>query len=202
MRVSCKTCRRFNISVCGREKCALRRKPYPPGIHGRDKRRRREGTEYSKQLHEKQVVRFSYGLSEGQFRGYVKRALAGHGGDVIKKLVESLEMRLDNIVYRLGFAPTRAMARQLVAHGHFSVDDKRVFVPSYKVRVGQKISICERSQAKGTFTNLDITLKKQQTPQWLSLDPAKREGMVGALPNIEDMVRLFNIKSIIEYYSR
>lgn len=202
MRISCKICRRVGASVCGREKCAFRKKPYAPGIHGRNKKKRREGSEYGKQLREKQVMRFSYGISERQFRLYVTRALAGHRGDVTKKLIEFLEMRLDNIVLRLGFARSRALARQLVAHGHVTVDGRRVFTPSYRVRVGQKIAIRPVSQSKGVFRDLEITLKKHQTPNWLSLIPESREGDIISLPKVEEMVRLYDIKSIIEYYSR
>ena len=190
------------MSVCGREKCALRRKPYAPGVHGRGRKRRREVSEYAKQLREKQIVRFLYGISERQFRTYVTTALASHSGDAIRRVVEALETRLDNVVYRLGFAPTRRAARQLVAHGHISVDKRRVFVPSYRVRPGQAVSIVEGSRSKGSFSNLDITLKKQEVPAWLTLEAEKRAGQVATLPVAEDVVRLYNIKSIVEYYSR
>ena len=202
MRISCRICRRIGASVCGREKCAFRRKPYPPGIHGRGKRRRREISEYARQLREKQIVRHSYGLSESQFRGYVTKALAGHGGDVIQKLIGSLELRLDNVVWRLGFARTRSVARQLVAHGHISVNGRRVFVPSYRTRPGSVVAITTQSQGKGVFRDLEITLKKHQPPSWLSLVPEKREGTITSLPKVEDMVRLYDVKSIIEFYSR
>jgi small subunit ribosomal protein S4 len=202
MRISCKICRRVGASVCGREKCAFRRKPYAPGIHGRTKKRRREGSEFSEQLRDKQVVRFSYGISESQFSAYVMKSLAGHKGDVVGRLIGFLELRLDNVVYRLGFAPSRSLARQLVSHGHITVNGRKVFVPSYQVRRGQTVAIAPRSQAKNVFQNLDITLKKQQTPSWLSLVPEKREGVVADLPKVEDVVRSYNIKSIIEYYSR
>ncbi len=202
MHISCRICRRLGTSVCGRDKCAFRRKPYPPGIHGKGKRKRREVSEYARQLREKQIVRFSYALSEKQFRGYVTRALAGHSGDVVHKLIESLETRLDNVVLRLGFARTRALARQLVSHGHITVNGRRVFVPSYHVRKDQVIAIALPSQSKNVFRDLDITLKKYQPPPWLALHPDKREGVVGALQKVDDIVRLYNIKSIIEFYSR
>jgi len=192
----------MGASVCGREKCAFRRKPYPPGIHGRGKRRRREVSEYARQLREKQIVRHSYGLSESQFRGYVTKALSGHGGDVIQKLIASLELRLDNVVYRIGFARARSVARQIVAHGHITVNGRRVFVPSYRTRPGHVIAIAAKSQGKGVFRDLEITLKKHQTLSWLSLVSEKREGTIMSLPKVEDMVRLYDIKSIIEYYSR
>jgi len=190
------------MSVCGRVQCALRRKPYAPGSHGRGQKRRREVSEYAKQLREKQIVRFLYGISEHQFRAYVTKALASHSGDVVKSVIEALETRLDNVVFRLGFAPTRRAARQLVSHGHIAVGKRRVFVPSYRVRTGEVITIIEKSRPKGAFTNLDITLKNQEVPVWLKLDPEKRTGSVATLPVAEDVVRLYDIKSIVEYYSR
>ncbi|MEK7150964.1 MAG: 30S ribosomal protein S4 [Patescibacteria group bacterium] len=202
MRITCRICRRVGASVCGREKCAFKRKPYAPGIHGKGKKRRREGSEFSTQLRDKQVVRFSYGISESQFRAYVMKSLAGYGGNVVQGLISLLEMRLDNVVYRLGFAPSRALARQLVSHGHITVGGRKVFVPSYQVRAGQVVAIAARSQSKGAFQNLDATLQKQKAPDWLTLEPAKREGVVMSLPKVEDVVRSYNIKSIIEFYSK
>jgi small subunit ribosomal protein S4 len=204
----CKICRRHGEKLylkgerCYSPKCALVRKPYPPGIHGRSKKGRREGSEYSKQLHEKQKVRFLYGVSERQFSNYVGKALESRGGDVMTRLSESLELRLDNVVFRLGFMSSRSFARQAVAHGHLYVNGKRVFVPSYRVRKDDVISIAPGSKPKGLFTNLEVTLKKHQTPKWLLLVPEKREGTVTALPRADDVVQSYNIKSIIEYYSR
>jgi len=203
----CKICRRRGEKLflkgerCYSPKCAVIRKPYPPGVHG-NKKRRRGGSEFSMQLGEKQKVRFLYGVSERQFRNYVERALGGHSGDVVQKLVESLELRLDNVVFRLGLAVSRSIARQLISHGHITVDNKRVFVPSYRVHNGQKIGVFVGSESKGAFQNLDITLKKHTPPSWLSLVPETREGRVESLPKVEDVVRIYNIKSIIEYYSR
>lgn len=204
----CKICRRHGEKLflkgerCYSPQCALVRKPYPPGVHGRNKKTRREGSEYSRQLHEKQKVRFLYGVNETQFSNYVKKALSVHGGDVIKRLIESLELRLDNVVFRLGFAVSRSVARQLISHGHIQVDGKRVFVPSYRTRPGHKISISSLSASKGVYQNLDSALKKHQAPTWLALNPEAHEGTIAALPKVEDMVRLYDIKSIIGYYSR
>ncbi|MBI4121560.1 MAG: 30S ribosomal protein S4 [Candidatus Ryanbacteria bacterium] len=192
----------MGASLCGREKCAFRRKPYPPGIHGRSRGRRREVSEFARQLRAKQIVRFSYGVSESQFKNYVSRALAGSGADVTKKLVDALELRLDSVVLRLGFVRTRSLARQVVSHGHITVNGRRAFTPSYQTKVGQVIAIHPQSQGKGVFRDLEITLKKVETPPWLSLVPEKREGTVKSLPKVEDMVRLYDFKSIIEYYSR
>ncbi|MBI2052787.1 MAG: 30S ribosomal protein S4 [Candidatus Ryanbacteria bacterium] len=203
----CKICRRQGEKLflkgerCYSQKCAIVRKPYPPGVHGRARRRRAE-SEFAIQLREKQKVRFLYGVSENQFQKYVESALGSHGGDVIEKVVRNLEMRLDNIVFRLGFALSRSIARQLISHGHIAVHGKRVFVPSYQARAGQKISIAEQSIAKGVFRNLDITLKKHAPPAWLSLNPEAKEGEVTSLPKVEDVIKSYNIRSIIEYYSR
>lgn len=204
----CKRCRREGEKLflkgerCYSQKCAVVRKPYPPGIHGQKKRGRREKSEFSRQLHEKQKMRFSYGISESQFSSYVENALSSHTGDVVKKLTESLEMRLDNVVFRLGFAMSRSIASQMVSHGHILVNGKKVFTPSYQTRVGSIISIAPTSRSKGMFPNLEITLKKHQTPSWISLVPEKYEGTITSLPKVEDMVRLYDVKSIIEYYSR
>ncbi len=130
------------------------------------------------------------------------KALASHSGDVTKRLIESLELRLDNVVVRLDFARPRSVARQVVAHGQITVNGRRVFVPSHHVRPGTTIAIAQASQGKGVFRDLEITLPKYQQPTWLTLNPAKREGEVISLPKVEDMVRLYDIKSIIEFYSR
>jgi len=103
---------------------------------------------------------------------------------------------------RLGFAKTRSLARQIASHGHITVNGRRVFVPSYHVRRGQVIAIAAQSQGKGVFRDLEITLKKYQSPSWLELNPDKREGTIISLPKVEDIVRLYDIKSIIEFYSR
>lgn len=204
----CKTCRRQGEKLflkgerCYSQKCAIIRKPYAPGIHGNKKRSRREGSEFGVQLREKQKVRFTYGVSEKQFSSYVEKALSSHGGDVMRSLIESLEFRLDNVVFRLGFAVSRSIARQMIAHGHITVNGKKVFTPSYRTRQGHVIGVAAGSETKGMFQNLDITLKKHQAPSWLSLVPEKREGTIVTLPKVEDVVRLYNIRSIIEYYSR
>lgn len=203
----CKICRRQGEKLflkgarCYTPKCAMVRKPYAPGIHG-NKKRRRTGSEFGAQLTEKQKVRFLYGVSESQFEKYVRHALETHGGDVVQQLIRQLEFRLDNVVFRLGFAVSRSLARQMISHGHITVDGKKVFIASYHVRVGTKIGIAPASLSKGLFRDVDITLKKQQVPSWLTLEPEKHEGEVISLPKVEDVVRLYNIKSIIEYYSR
>src|SRR3989344_1404227 len=153
--VTCKVCRRLRMSVCGREKCAFKRKPYPPGVHG--KAFRRAGSEFGSQLMEKQKVKFLYGLRERQFRNYILAALKQKNMATSESILNSLESRLDNVVYRLGFAPTRAAARQIVNHGHAMVNGRRVNIPSYRVKVGDEVALRAASRQKGQFSNLEIS---------------------------------------------
>ncbi len=177
-------------------------KPYAPGIHGKGgakKGGRRGASEYGTQLRNKQAVKFSYGLRERQFVNYIKESLKKKGV-ASSELMKLLESRLDNVVYRLGFASNRAGARQLVSHGHIIVNGKRINTPSYSVKIGDKIGVREGSVLKGPFIGLDDKWKKFESPAWLSLDKEKKEGSVisGAAP--EEIK--FNINSIIELYSR
>lgn len=200
MRVTCKKCRRLGVSVCGREKCALKRKPYPPGEHG--KSFRRGGSEYGIQLKEKQKVKFLYGLRERQFKNYVLSAVSQHKIPAGDQLVLSLESRLDNIVYRLGFAPTRAAARQMVNHGHIWVSGRRVNSPSFQLKVGDIVEIRTGSRQKGIFANLDFTMKKYNPPEWTDLNKSEFKGKVIAHPSTQELVKSYNINAIVEYYSR
>lgn len=200
---SCKTCRRLGVSVCGREKCAVKRKPYPPGIHGRSFRR--GVSEYGTQLREKQKVRLTYGLRERQFHNIVTRALEKKSINAPDALLHSLEMRLDNVVYRLGLAPTRAAARQFVSHGHIFINNRRVNIPSYTLSVGDEIKIRPQSATKGLFANLTVTLKKHTFPSWLTYDAQLMTGEVVSFPSAETLNELgkgFSISAVIEYYSR
>lgn len=203
----CKICRRFGEKLflkgerCYSPKCGIVRKPYPPGIHGQA-RKRRGGSEYATQLMEKQRVRHLYGVSEKQFRNYVESAMRVKGVDVAQKLVETLESRLDNALFRLGYAVSRSVAHQMIGHGHIMINEKPISIPSYRVRPGDKISIRPSSLGKGIFRDLDTTLKKHKAPEWLELNAESREGAVKSLPKVEDVVQSRNIKVIIEYYSR
>lgn len=193
----------MGASVCGREKCAVKRKPYPPGIHG--KSFRRGISEYGTQLREKQKIRLTYELRERQFHNLVTRAFGQKSVSAPDAILRSLEMRLDNVVYRLGFAPTRAAARQLVGHGHILVNGRRVNIPSYTVSVGDEIKIRPQSSLKGLFANLEVTLKKYTAPSWLVLDREYTMGNVVSYPPAEMLNELskgFNISAVIEYYSR
>lgn len=200
MRVTCKKCRRLGVSVCGREKCALKRKPYPPGEHG--KSFRRGGSEYGIQLKEKQKVKFLYGLRERQFKNYVSSAVSQHKIPAGDQLVLSLESRLDNIVYRLGFAPTRASARQMVNHGHIWVSGRRVNSPSFQLKVGDIVEIRAGSRQKGIFANLDFTMKKYNPPEWIDFNKSEFKGKIIARPSTHELVKSYNINAIVEYYSR
>ena len=192
------------MSVCGREKCAFKRKPYPPGEHGRASKYPRASSEYGTQLKEKQKLKFLYNLRERQFRNYVREA-EKRSGDSAENLVAILESRLDNVVYRLGLAPSRTQARQEVNHGHFMVSGRRVTIPSFRVRKGDKISIRPQSMGKGIFKDLDILLKKYTPPPWLALDKDKKEGEVLGLASVTQdpsLGQYINLKAIIEFYSR
>ena len=189
------------MSVCGREKCAFKRKPYPPGVHG--KSFRRAGSEFGAQLMEKQKVKFLYGLREKQFRNYILSALKQKTTSTGAAIVNSLESRLDNAVYRLGFALTRAAARQFVNHGHIAVNGKRLNIPSYRVKVGDELAIRAGSRQKGAFGDLELSIKKYTPPAWLELDREKFTGKMVAPPSGgEDLARGYNISAIVEYYSR
>ena len=193
-------CRRLGMSLCGREKCALKRKPYPPGVHG--KSFRRGLSEFGQQLREKQKVKFLYGLRETQFKNYINRAVAQRAIPSGDAIIRSLEMRLDNVIYRLGLAPTRAGARQMVNHGHITVNGKRVNIPSYKLAVGDAVAIRPGSMQKGVFMNLAMSVKKYAPPAWLELDKTNYAGKIISYPAADDLIRSYKLSSIVEYYSR
>ncbi len=181
-------------------KCPLTRRKGPPGVHGPSGYPRL--TAYGAQLMEKQKAKNTYGLRERQFAGLMRNAQK-KTGDTGKYLIDMLESRLDNVIYRLGFAETRPMARQLVSHGHFLVDGKRLTIPSALLKVGQKITIKESSKKKSTFTSLDDRFKHVQVPVWLTLDPAAYTGSVKAAPtSAADFMPLFDVKAVVEFYGR
>lgn len=157
-------------------------------------------SDYGQQLLEKQKVRFSYGISERQLANYVKVATAAKGGSVTSKLYSLLEMRLDNVVYRLGFASTRRFARQLVSHGHFTINGKKVTIPSLQVREGDVVSVREGSRGSAIFA--DFTKKAQQhtVPLWLALQPDGLLGTVVAVPKYDDP--FLKLDTVLEFYSR
>lgn len=194
-----KACRRYGIKLCQSDKCPVTRRNYPPGIHGVKGKKRM--TEYGIQLREKQIAKAVYGLMEKQFVNYYKEAIRREG-DTGQILQELLENRLDNVVYRCGFAKTRRMARQMVNHGLFYVNNKKLDIPSYQVKIKDEISIKPEKVNAKVFAELDKKLKDHQTPQWISLDPAKKVAKITSKPSVDDTEQLFNTRLIVEFYSR
>ena len=204
---NCKVCRRLGQKTflkgerCLSPKCAFIRRPYAPG----PKKKRRSGSfsEFAKELKEKQKLRKYYGLGERQFRNHVKAVLAtrGQGGDATLLLLKELERRLDNVVFRLGFAKSRREAKQMVSHGYFLVNGKPVNISSFATKKGIKISFKENKKEKVIFKNLALSLKSYQTPKWIELDKEKMEGKIVAEATAED-VNNIDISSIFEFYSR
>lgn len=204
----CKICRRLGMKLflrgekCLSQKCPMVRKPYSPGPKA--KKRVRALSEYGKELREKQKLKNWYNLEERQFRKYVKEILKTRGKiqDVGAALIKTLESRLDNVVFRLGFSSSRAAARQMVSHRHFLVNDKAINIPSYLVKKGDKINLRLSSAKKNIFQNLPSILKKHNPPSWLKLDVETLEGKVIGEPNLEEAMPPAELSTIFEFYSR
>jgi small subunit ribosomal protein S4 len=198
----CKLCRRENMKLflkgerCLTEKCAIERRAYPPGEHGRG---RIKQSEYLLQLREKQKARRYYGILEKQFRIYYKKATK-RSGITGENLLRMLELRLDNVVYRLGFAASRAQARQLVRHGHFQVNGKRVNIPSYQVSPDDVITLNEKSSAKAVVT--DATDLTASVAPWLQADHDNLTGKVLRVPDRGDIDTPVQEQLIVELYSK
>ncbi|MCK5059921.1 MAG: 30S ribosomal protein S4 [Candidatus Pacebacteria bacterium] len=165
-------------------------------------RRRKNITDYGRQLLEKQKARYSYLLTEKQFSRYIFEAMARKDKKNADALFENLESRLDNVVLRLGLAPTRPSARQMVSHGHIFVNSRKMTIPSYRVSINDVISVKERSLSKGVTIGLEERLKEVTVPVWISLDAAKKEGVIKKKPVLEGVDLLFDIQSVLEFYSR
>lgn len=197
-----KIARRFGIHLGLKTNATkvARRIKQAPGVHG-PKHRKSATSSFGRQLLEKQKAKLIYGIRERQFRGYVEEA-GRKRGDSGKTLQTLLECRLDNVVYRMGFAVTRAQARQFVTHGLFLVNGKKMNIPSYIVKSGDEISIKENKQKKTLFSAITDQLSKHTAPGWVSIDPAKKLGKVLHMPNEEDFEKIFDVKLIIEYYSQ
>lgn len=157
-------------------------------------------SEYGAQLIEKQKIRFSYGVSERQLSNYVKKATTAKGSGTAEKLYEGLESRLDNIVYRMGLAPSRRGARQMVSHGHFTINEKRVTVPSFEVKAGEIIKVREGSKAKKIFDNMEARLKDYTAPAWVSFDIGSMQGKV--LDKPKNTESFLDLNAVLEFYSR
>ncbi|MEK7124874.1 MAG: 30S ribosomal protein S4 [Patescibacteria group bacterium] len=183
------------------QKSAAMKKPYPPGQHGH--RRAAKPSEFAQQLRSKQKVRAVYRLMERQFKNYVKKILE-QKTDPYDGLVRALESRLDNVVYRMGFAQSRDQARQLVNHGHFLVNNKKVDIPSYTVRPGDTISIREGSRRAPYFGSfMPQWLKNHEAPAWVAVDKDAITGEVKQLPSLADSgIQISDVQAIIEFYSR
>jgi len=182
------------------------KKDYAPGASG--KRRNRGLSEYGKELKEKQKLRQWYNLGEKQFRNYIDDVLERMHNTSVKEenpaevLIRILESRLDNVVFRLGFADSRSQARQLVTHGHFLLNDKPIRRPSAILKKGDKVGVSPNSQKSGYFIKLPPKMKKSQMVSWLSLDQKTIEGKIEGIPTIEEVAPPAEISSIFEFYSR
>jgi small subunit ribosomal protein S4 len=202
---SCRLCRRENLKLflkgdrCYGDKCAFERRPYPPGQHGQ--RRGGKLSDYKMQLREKQKVKRIYGVLEKQFRRYYYRAEKQKGITGTNLLI-LLECRLDNVVYRMGFASSRKQARQLIRHSHFLVADKKVNIPSYQVKVGDVIQVREGSQKVPAILEALETVVRRGIPEWMEADKENFRGTLKALPNREELTMPIQEQLIVELYSK
>ena len=192
--------RALGLDLPGLSRKSMWDRPYPPGVHGPKSARRRKMSDFKKQLLEKQKLRYNYGLNEGQFMRLYREAVHSKepSGD---KLLEFLERRLDNTVFRAGFAPTIPAARQLVCHGHFLVSGRRLDIPSYRVREGDVISLRERSQ---NLAAVDASLEdvRLARPDWIEFDEGKKTATIKSLPKVDSVPFPLEIDLVIEYYSK
>lgn len=197
-----KISRRLGIGITEKGQRILNKRAYPPGQHGPNARRR-QISDYGLQLQEKQKVRYLYGVLERQFRRVFDQA-SRRSGVTGEALMSLLERRLDNVVYRLGLATTRAQARQLVAHGHITVNERKTNIPSYTVRVGETISVRTESRKRAYFKTLveGGELNRYRAPEWLRLNAGDLSGQIVALPRREDAEQGVNEQLIVEFYSR
>jgi len=201
---ACRLCRREGMKLylkgerCFKDKCAMERRPFPPGQHGQ---RSRPPIGYAAQLREKEKVKRIYGVLERQFRKYYEIASRKKGvtGEI---LLGMLERRLDNVVYRLGFASSRRQARQLVNHGHIVVDNRKVDIASFQVKEGQEIQVREKSRKNPFIEESVKTAKGRGLPEWLELNPEEFKGVVKAMPKRSDIAMDIQEQLIIELYSK
>ena len=200
-RIRGKLVRKFGVNVFGNPKYdrLLNRKPYAPGQHGQTRRRRLSN--YGVQLQEKQKIKFMYGLLEKQFKNYFTKA-EKMSGETGTNLLQLLESRLDNIVYRISFAPTRPAARQLVNHGHFLVNDKRVNIPSYILKSGDKIQVREKSKKMDLILDSMKRIKGDIDLPWLELDKGKMQGSFLRMPERDQIDQTIKEQLVVELYSK
>lgn len=201
----CKKCRRAQEKLylkgdrCNTPKCAMVKRNYPPGFHGSKGYGRITG--YGQQLREKQKAKQQYNLFEKQFRLLFEKA-KGKTGDTGNIFMQMLEMRFDNVIYRLGLAASRSAARQAISHGHFTVNDRKMNIPSFMVKTGDIIKIKANKKGNKNFENISEKLKQKEIPGWLNLDLKEMQAKVLHEPKAESLNPNFNIQMIIEYYSR
>lgn len=201
----CHQCRRAGTKLflkgarCFSQKCAIVRRSNAPGMHGA--KRRRAGSEYGVQLKEKQRMKRSYGLRETQFRKYFEMARQKKAV-TSSVLAQLLETRLDSVVFRLGFVESRSQARQAVGHGHFTVNNVRVDIPSYQAKPGDIIAIRSQSAANALFKDLKSAIKKYESPAWLSMDKDQLKGEIKRMPEFEEIEMPFDLHLITEFYSK
>lgn len=201
----CRLCRREGMKLflkgdrCYTDKCAIERRNYPPGQHGQG--RRRKVSEYAVQLREKQRLKRMYGLMESQFRRYFEMAEISRDitGEVLLTL---LERRLDNMVYRMGMATSRSEARQLIRHRHFTVNGRRVDIPSFLTKIGDQIVVRERSRDKDVFKRAIEISQRRGVPEWLELDATAFAGKVKRFPAREELTMPINERLVVELYSK
>jgi len=201
----CRLCRREGGKLflkgtrCFTDKCAIERRGYPPGEHG--KGRRAKETNYGTQLREKQKARRIYGVMERQFRHFFTKASETRGvtGDV---LLQMLERRLDNVVYRLGLAPSHHAGRQLVRHGHIQVNGRKVNIPSFQVKAGDEVKVRDKSKKLAMVLTTLESRKGQEPPEWLSIDAAALAGRVLSIPTRGSITVPINEQLIVEFYSK
>lgn len=206
--IKCRQCRAAGEKLflkgdrCYTQKCAVVKRAYAPGNRGAGGgKRRRSLSEYGQQLKEKQRIKRIYGVSERQLKKYFEEASA-QKGDTRENLMRRFEMRLDNVLFRLGWAKSRAAARQMAGHGHILINSKTVTIPSYQISPGEIISLKEKIKKSRLMENLAVTLKKHEAPGWLALDKEKIESKVIANPSPEDLGDLAPVSMIVEFYSR
>jgi small subunit ribosomal protein S4 len=200
----CRLCRRDGVKLflkgerCYTSKCAIERRKYPPGQHGQ---RQRKLEEYGIQLREKQKLKRIYRLMERQFRNYFDEAVRRKGvtGEILLQL---LELRLDNVVYRLGYGLSRRQARQLVNHGHFMVNGKRVNIPSYLMKPGDTVTVSPSGREAGAIHEAVRTTAGRRTPAWLAVYPEELRGQVLSVPSRDQIDTQVEEQLIVEFYSR
>jgi small subunit ribosomal protein S4 len=193
----CKACRRARTQLCQSKRCAVERRPYPPGEHGRGRVRE---SDYQIQLREKQKLRTMYGVLEKQFRRYYQEA-ARRPGITGENILQMLEQRLDNVVWRSGMAATRPQARQLVNHGHFRLNGKKVDIPSYQVRPGDVVTIKDRSRDLIVIQH-SVDTQDRVIPDWLSVNADDRQITISDRPRRDQIDTDINEQLIVELYSK